>query len=155
MVVGHSGEREERNGDAQRFGRLEVDDQFDLRGLLHWQVSRFVALENPPGVDSGPSIRFLDAATITHQAAGVGELIVLVNRRHRIAQRKFGVEPFLHLLGACQRRLRHLQGCKLSRAETRREFPNAESAQFVRVSEKSSVQHYSHVPERAGKDGGW
>jgi uncharacterized membrane protein len=37
------------------------------------------------------------------------------------------------LLGSCQRRLRHLQGRKLSRTEPRREFTSAESAQFVRI----------------------
>src|SRR5439155_6112547 len=62
-------------------------------------------------------------------------------RRISIDERE-GVEPFLHLLGTCQRRLRHLQGCKFSRAETRREFPNAQSTQFVRVSEKSCVHYH-------------
>jgi hypothetical protein len=61
------------------------------------------------------------------------------------------------LLGTCQRRLRHLQGCKLSRAETRGEFRNAELAQFVRVSEKSFVHHYPYcIPgyrRSIGKDG--
>src|SRR5262249_14602491 len=50
--------------------------------------------------------------------------------RMRMVTRE-GVEPFRHLLGTCQRRVRHFQGCKLPRAETRREFPNVRRRQFI------------------------
>src|SRR5437764_1131743 len=71
-------------------GRLEIDDQLNFGDLLHREVGGLVALQDSPGIDAGPSIRFLDVAAVTHQAAGVGELAGLVNRGHRIAQRKFG-----------------------------------------------------------------
>jgi hypothetical protein len=44
------------NGDAERLGRFEVDDQRNGRGLLHGQVPGLLALKNPAGVDASPSI---------------------------------------------------------------------------------------------------
>src|SRR5262245_30515576 len=35
-----------RDGQAEGFGRLEVDDQLELRGLLDWKISRSSALEH-------------------------------------------------------------------------------------------------------------
>src|SRR5262245_39118193 len=35
-----------RDRDSERLSGLEIDDQFDLRGLLDWQVARFRAPEN-------------------------------------------------------------------------------------------------------------
>ena len=39
--------------EAERLGGLEIDDQLELGGLLHRQVGRLLALENPAGVDAG------------------------------------------------------------------------------------------------------
>ena len=47
-------EQRERDGEAERLGGLEVDDQLDFRGLLDRQVGRLLALENPAGVDAEP-----------------------------------------------------------------------------------------------------
>ena len=33
-----AGERRQRNGQAERIGGLEIDDQIDLGGLLHRQL---------------------------------------------------------------------------------------------------------------------
>src|SRR3984893_3284019 len=43
-------EPREREGNPQRLGGLEVDDQLDFGGLLDWQVGRLVAIENPAGI---------------------------------------------------------------------------------------------------------
>ena len=43
-------EQRKREGDAQRLGRLEVDDQLDFHHLVNRQVGRFGALENSPRV---------------------------------------------------------------------------------------------------------
>jgi hypothetical protein len=40
-------EQRQRNGDAERLGGLEVDDQLDFYCLLDRQVGGLVALENP------------------------------------------------------------------------------------------------------------
>ena len=34
----------QRHSDAQHLCRLQIDDEFDFRGLLHWQVGRFLTL---------------------------------------------------------------------------------------------------------------
>src|SRR5439155_1185218 len=59
----------QRHGNAERLGGLEVEDQLDLRGLLHRQVSGLLAPENAPGVETGQTVRLL-----AHQTAGGGEL---------------------------------------------------------------------------------
>ena len=64
-------EQGEGHGDAERLRSFQIDDQFHRSRLLHRQIGRLVALENSPRIDAGPSIRFLDAATIAHHAAGL------------------------------------------------------------------------------------
>ena len=49
-------EQREREGEAERLGGLEVDDQLDLRGLLDRQVGRLLALENAAGIDAGLTV---------------------------------------------------------------------------------------------------
>ena len=74
-----------RHGDAERLGGLEVDDQLDFGGLLNRQVGRLLALENPAGVEADQAVQIRIAASVAHQAAGRGELAILVDRRHRVA----------------------------------------------------------------------
>jgi hypothetical protein len=40
------GQAWKRDGKAECFGCLEIDDQFDLGRLLHRQIGRFFAFEN-------------------------------------------------------------------------------------------------------------
>src|SRR5262249_3842491 len=83
-------EQRQRNGEAERLRGLEVDDQLDFRGLLHRQVARVVAGQDPFDVDAGRTVRIREAAAVAHQAAGRGELAILVDRRHRVAVRQLG-----------------------------------------------------------------
>jgi hypothetical protein len=48
-----AGEQRERDGQAERLGGLEVDDQLDFRGLLHRQIGWLLALEDAARVDAG------------------------------------------------------------------------------------------------------
>ena len=41
---------------AERLGGLEVDDELEFGGVHDRQVGRFLALENPSGVDAGLAI---------------------------------------------------------------------------------------------------
>jgi hypothetical protein len=37
---------------VEHFGRLQIDEQLGLRGLLNWKFSGLLALENAAGVDA-------------------------------------------------------------------------------------------------------
>jgi hypothetical protein len=52
------GAAEQRYWESQtkRLGSLEIDNQLDLRGLFNWQVGRFVALENPTGIEASLTV---------------------------------------------------------------------------------------------------
>src|SRR5262245_20531429 len=81
-------EQREGEGDAKRLGSLEVDDQFNLCDLLHGQVGRLLAFENPSGVDADRMVQVRKVASVAHQAAGRGEHAVCVNRWHPITERQ-------------------------------------------------------------------
>jgi hypothetical protein len=51
-LVGAAGQGQ-RDSDAECLGGLQVDVQLHFRGLLNRKVGRLVALENPPGINSG------------------------------------------------------------------------------------------------------
>ena len=44
-------EQREREGNAERFGGLEIEDQLDLGGLLNGQVGWLFTLENAAGIE--------------------------------------------------------------------------------------------------------
>jgi hypothetical protein len=47
------GQQRFRDGEAERFGGFEVDDQFEFGWLLlDRQIGRFLAFENAPGIDA-------------------------------------------------------------------------------------------------------
>jgi len=47
--VGATGHRQ-RDGDAERFGGLEIDDQLHFCCALNRQIGRFFAIENSAGI---------------------------------------------------------------------------------------------------------
>jgi hypothetical protein len=51
-----AGEKRWWHFQAERLGRLEVDEQLHFRGLLDWKVGGLLAQENPAHVDSHPAI---------------------------------------------------------------------------------------------------
>ena len=73
-------EQRQWNRDAECLGGLEIDEEFDLGGLLHRQVGRFLAFENAAGVDADQTQRFRKAPALAHQAAGRGEVAILIDR---------------------------------------------------------------------------
>ncbi len=52
-------EQRKRNGEAERFGSLEVDDQLDFGDLLDRHFGRFLAPENPAGINTDPTVQSL------------------------------------------------------------------------------------------------
>jgi hypothetical protein len=83
-------EQRERECDAECLGGLEVDEKLDLSGLLDGQIGGLVALENPAGVDAGLTVHVRNTASVAHQAASRGELAILEDRGHRVAERQCG-----------------------------------------------------------------
>jgi hypothetical protein len=45
-------EQREREGETERLGGLEVDDQLELRRLQDWKIGYLCTLENPPGINA-------------------------------------------------------------------------------------------------------
>src|SRR6266511_3519587 len=78
-------EQRERHREAERLGRLHVDDQLDFRGLLDRQVSRLLALEDAADIDAGLVIRIGKIGSVAHQAACLGERPKLEGCGHRMA----------------------------------------------------------------------
>src|SRR6266481_5259789 len=79
--------REDRwgDGEAERLGGVEIDDQLECRRLLDRQIGRLGALEDLPGVDAGLARDGSEAWSVADQAAGRSELAPLVDRRNGMA----------------------------------------------------------------------
>src|SRR5215813_13399007 len=84
-LVGAAG-KGQRNGNAERLGGLEVDDQLDFRGLHDREVSRLLAFENAPGVQTGQTVRLRNAASVAHKTARGGELAQKINCWYAVAE---------------------------------------------------------------------
>src|SRR5262249_52346585 len=69
------------NREAEGLGGLEVDDQLELRGLLHGQVARRGAFEDLVHIGGGAPERVRQARAIGHEASVFHELAQL--RHHR------------------------------------------------------------------------
>jgi len=63
-------EQRGRNHHAERFRGLEIDRQFDLSGLLHRQVTGFLAAKNSARIDAGLTKSIGSVRPIGHQGAG-------------------------------------------------------------------------------------
>src|SRR5450759_1587732 len=71
------GERQQRRWhfEAERLGGFEVDHELESGGPHDRQVGRFLALENPPGVDAGLAIGIGQAASARRARAVAGGLM--------------------------------------------------------------------------------
>ena len=86
-LVGTSEDRR-RDAETERVCRLQVYDQLENRWLLHRQISRLLASEDPPDVNTHLAPRAGKARSVADQAAGRGELTILIDRRDDMACRQ-------------------------------------------------------------------
>ena len=73
--IGHSfdylvgaGEQIVRNYKAERFGRLEIDNGFELGRLDHRKVGRFLTLEDAASLEPDLSVRVGKTCSVAGQA---------------------------------------------------------------------------------------
>src|SRR5215831_12869621 len=76
------------HGDTERLGGSLVDYQLDCRGLLDWQICRFFALKNPPGVTADSPKTSGKACPVAKKATCNSKFTKLVGGRNRVANRK-------------------------------------------------------------------
>ena len=83
-------EQRERDGDVERLGGLEVQEQLNFRGLLYRQLARLFAFKNTGGVNAGETVSVAKTGSIARQAAGCDKLAIFVDRRHSVAEGQSG-----------------------------------------------------------------
>src|SRR5262245_30695009 len=79
-------EQRDREGEAERLGGLEIDDQLHLHRLLNRQIGWLLALENAASVDANLTVRVRKAVSVAHEATSHGVLAKWVHRGHRVAR---------------------------------------------------------------------
>src|SRR5215813_2668177 len=62
-----------RNFKAERFGGLEVDDEFEFGRLHHRQVGGFDAFEDAAQIEALKMVSFRSKRVVTHQSASGGK----------------------------------------------------------------------------------
>src|SRR5262249_62399903 len=83
-----AGEEGFRNRKANRFRGFDVDNEFELGGLIDWQVGRRGAIENASYVDSGATISICCIIPIANKPALFDEFSVGVDGRNSVARRQ-------------------------------------------------------------------
>jgi hypothetical protein len=86
------GEREQRwrHFKAERVGSFKINDQFELRRLLNWQVGGPRTTKNSAGISTGFPIIVGKISSLDNQIAGCCELPILIDRGHRMTQGQHG-----------------------------------------------------------------
>src|SRR6516164_2555465 len=82
------GQQRFRDGEAERLGGLEIDDEFELACLHDRQIGWFLAFQNAPGIDASLVENIAEAAAIAHQAASQDRLAVWVDCGQRVTGRQ-------------------------------------------------------------------
>ena len=65
-----------RHGQTEGLRCFQVEEQFDLGGLLHRKVSRLLALEDAARIDADKTHIIVEAVPVARQAAGGHEIAI-------------------------------------------------------------------------------
>src|SRR5262249_60313520 len=82
------GEEAGRDGEIERLGSPQVDDEFELGHLENRQIGRLFTFEDTAGINSDVAIAVFNVVPIAHQAAGGGKIPPAIDRRHPEASGK-------------------------------------------------------------------
>src|SRR5215470_8080978 len=77
-----------RDGEVERPSRLEVDDQLELRRLLHGEIAWLGTIEDPVHVDRRTPKDLAQIRPVRHQAPGFHVAALLEHRRDSMAPAK-------------------------------------------------------------------
>src|SRR5215831_19493213 len=77
-------EQRPRDGEPEGLGGLEVDDQIELGGLLHWQIGGLRTLQDFVHINDGAAVEGRGAWSIRREAPYYDELSLFKNRREAI-----------------------------------------------------------------------
>src|SRR5215813_7510359 len=69
------------DGEAERFGGLEIDDELERRGLLDWKITGLRTLEDAIDIGRGATKHCGHARAIAHQTTGFRQLAPCGNHR--------------------------------------------------------------------------
>src|SRR5215471_13864453 len=83
-----AGKERWRHFEAKRPSGFQIDDQFEARRLLHWQIGGIVAAENAAGVNADLVIDVRNADTVAYQAACHSKFAKMVDSRQCMTGRQ-------------------------------------------------------------------
>src|SRR6516162_2168281 len=75
------GEHAGRNGEAERLGRLHVNDQLEFGRLLDRQITGLFAFKNAAGMDPDQVESVRKIRSVAHETASLDELASPIQRR--------------------------------------------------------------------------
>jgi starch phosphorylase len=77
-----------RDGEAERFGGIEIERQLEFSRRRHRQIGRLLALEDATGIGTDLAIYFGTIGSVTHQSAFLDYKAVLEARSHPMTRRQ-------------------------------------------------------------------
>src|SRR5438552_5176559 len=78
-----------RNRQADLFGRLEIDDELQLRRLLDWNIARLGTFQNLVYVRGGAPVQVGNVHAVKHKPPGFYKIALVVHDGEPILYRKF------------------------------------------------------------------
>ena len=84
---------EGENSTPSDLGGLQVDEEFDFRDQLDWQIRGLLAIEYPSGINASATMRLREISSVAHQASCDWEVTRLGDCGHAVSQGERGKLP--------------------------------------------------------------